>query len=281
MNDFEKIKAASESRILIASHRGISGGNIPPNTLEAFEAGMRSGADIIECDVQKLADGTLVMFHPWTERESTSMKPGEIGKLTYEELMNHKYYNICKCRTQYGFYTLDEALEYMKGRCYINLDKCWECLPDIMKVVRRHKIEEQILLKSDPEERYLAEVEELAPDVNYMPVYRGKDIWTENILSRNINFFGAELVYEEPDNILSSDEYIEKMHKLGKKLWINAIVFDHKRVLAGGHTDDLAMIGDPDGNWGWMADKGYDIIQTDWPSQLRNYLEKSGKYNKK
>ena len=77
------------------------------------------------------------------------------------------------------------------------------------------------------------------------------------------------------------NEYIEKMHKLGKKLWINAIVFDHKRVLAGGHTVVLAMIENPDDHWGWMADKKYDIIQTDWPAQLRYYLEKSGKYNKK
>lgn len=51
-------------------------------------------------------------------------------------------------------YSLDDTLEFLKGRCYINLDKCWTCLPEIMKTVRRHKIEEQILLKSDPKEKY-------------------------------------------------------------------------------------------------------------------------------
>ena len=32
-------------------------------------------------------------------------------------------------------------------------------------------------------------------------------------------------------------------------------------------------MGDPDNGWGWIADKGFDIIQTDWSLPLRQYLD--------
>lgn len=33
----------------------------------------------------------------------------------------------------------------------------------------------------------------------------------------------------------------------------------------------------PKKGWGWLADRGYDIIQTDWTLALKTYLEKTGR----
>ena len=30
--------------------------------------------------------------------------------------------------------------------------------------------------------------------------------------------------------------------------------------------------------WGWLASKGYDLIQTDWPLMLINYLKETNRY---
>lgn len=38
-------------QMLIAAHRGIAGGNIPCNTIAAFDAALYQGADMIELDV--------------------------------------------------------------------------------------------------------------------------------------------------------------------------------------------------------------------------------------
>ena len=43
---------------------GVCGGNIPGNTLEAFEAALAQGAGVIELDVSQSADGELFVFHP-------------------------------------------------------------------------------------------------------------------------------------------------------------------------------------------------------------------------
>ena len=55
--------SASESDDVInAAHRGASQ-STPENTLAAFRAGTEQGADLIEIDVQRSADGELVVIH--------------------------------------------------------------------------------------------------------------------------------------------------------------------------------------------------------------------------
>jgi glycerophosphoryl diester phosphodiesterase len=47
---------------LVIAHRGASA-YAPENTLAAFELAVRQGADMLELDVQRSADGVLVVFH--------------------------------------------------------------------------------------------------------------------------------------------------------------------------------------------------------------------------
>lgn len=53
---------------LVIAHRGASA-YAPENTMPAFELAIRQGADMLELDVQRSADGVLVVFHDeYTER---------------------------------------------------------------------------------------------------------------------------------------------------------------------------------------------------------------------
>lgn len=47
---------------LVIAHRGASA-YAPENTMPAFELAVRQGADMLELDVQRSADGVLVIFH--------------------------------------------------------------------------------------------------------------------------------------------------------------------------------------------------------------------------
>ena len=38
------------------------------------------------------------------------------------------------------------------------------------------------------------------------------------------------------------------------------------------------LLGDPDNGWGWLADQGDDILQTDWVTDCITYLKSAGKY---
>lgn len=54
----------------VTAHRGFSG-KFPENTLKAFEAGIKLGADWLECDVYKSSDGKLVVIHDRTTARTT------------------------------------------------------------------------------------------------------------------------------------------------------------------------------------------------------------------
>jgi glycerophosphoryl diester phosphodiesterase len=58
---------------LICAHRGASA-QLPDNSLVAFEAAIAAGADMIEADVRRLADNTLVLSHDPAPAGSTPVR---------------------------------------------------------------------------------------------------------------------------------------------------------------------------------------------------------------
>lgn len=51
-------------RVEIAAHRGYHVGNAPyENTIDAFRRAIQVGADLIETDIRRTADGVLVLYH--------------------------------------------------------------------------------------------------------------------------------------------------------------------------------------------------------------------------
>ena len=259
------------SRTLITAHRGVWGGNIPGNTLASFEIALRQGADMIELDVSNSSDGELFVFHPGMEHVFLH-SDRELPDMTASEIRELRFRNSDSTPTQFGINTFDEALEALKGRCYINVDKFWNNVDAIVKAIRRHNMMDQILVKTRPDENVYRYLEENAPDVNYMVILKDHDDQSEQLLKRKLHYAGAEVLFANEESELASSAYVERMHKAGLLVWVNAIVYNHKTVLTAGHNDDISVVGRMDEGWGWLLDKGYDIIQTDWPMMLKAYI---------
>ena len=278
--EFDLRKTAREKIILVA-HRGVSGGNIPCNTLPAYEGALAQGADMIEIDVTMSKDGQLFIFHPGMESAHLN-RQCRIQDMTAEEVRGLRFVNQDNAITQFGLNTLDEILEAFKGRCYINCDKFWDYPRQISDRIRAHGMMEQILVKTAPRQEMFDIIETYAPDVQYMVMVRenGESVHRE-LLSRNINYMGQEILFETEDSPMCSESYLDMLRKNNILSWANSIVYDYKAVIAAGHNDDRAICGDPDGSWGWLADKGFDFIQTDWPLMVKMYLEGKGKLYRK
>jgi glycerophosphoryl diester phosphodiesterase len=67
---------------LVIAHRG-SHERVPENTLEAFAAAAEHGAEMIEFDVRRTADGALAVFH------DPEIARTPLNRLTLEELRQH------------------------------------------------------------------------------------------------------------------------------------------------------------------------------------------------
>lgn len=273
-------EARQKRGVLIAAHRGVAAGNIPFNTMKAFDAALYQGADILETDITASGDGELFIFHPKQEINHLNLDI-HIEKMTAEEVKKLRYVNFDNEDTEYALPTLDDFLETYKNRCLINLDHAWDDLPQVIEKVRRHGMEEQILMKAPAKLKFAQMMEELAPNMMFMPILKQKDELSEQLEKMNINFVGSELVFADENSPLIQDEYLELQHKKGRLLWANAILYSYKAQLSAGHTDDIAVAGDPDYGWGWLIDKGFDIIQTDWVMPLHSYISNKNKGGEK
>lgn len=261
-----------QKKPLLAAHRGVCGANIPCNTLAAYAIALQQGADIIELDVSKSLDGELFAFHPGME--PVYLKCGKmISEMTAKEVREVPLLNQDEVPTHYRVPTLEEALAFLKDKAYINVDKFWTDVGGITACIRRAGVERQAIVKTYLEEDALREVEKFAPDLMFMPMVRHKDESTEMLLKRNINLIGNEVLFDRETDEVISDAYIAEMHRNGLLIWANAIVYNEKDVISAGHTDDVSLTEDPDLGWGWLIRKKVDIIQTDWPLMLKQYID--------
>lgn len=267
----------SKENIIIVAHRGACGGNIPCNTLASYEIALKQGADMIEVDVSCSKDGKLFLFHPGMEKAHLN-KLIWLKMMPFDKISKLKYVNFDNTKTQFGISSFDDFLEQFKGRCYINIDKFWDNPEKIYKTIKRHNMTDQMLVKSKISDKVISVLENLCPELPFIPIVSESHPMHKELMNKNINYIGAEVLFEKDDSPLAGNEFIDMMHNDGKLVWVNSIIYDYCRQLSGGHSDDSALTVSEDFGWGWLADREFDFIQTDWTMMLVDYLKRTGKY---
>ncbi len=267
---FENRKAKG-SPFLVA-HRGVCGANIPCNSIAAYKIALSQGADVVEIDVSKSKDGKFYVFHPGMEHVFLKSKP--LWELDSSEIDKLYLLNQDSVETSYRVPTLEEVLLLLKDKVYINVDKFWTDVEGISRVIRKCGVEKQVIVKTYVDDKALEAVTKYAPDFMFMPLVWHRDDVTEKLLKNGVNVIGAEALFPNESDDCASDEYIKKMHDRGLLVWANSIIYNEKDVISAHHTDDISLTENPDLGWGWLIDKGFDFIQTDWLLMIKSYIEK-------
>lgn len=267
------ILKAAQSRVLIAAHRGAAGGNIPCNSMPAFKAALAQGADIIELDISRSSDGILYVYHPGTE-PIFLLSDTLISEMTHDQVEKLRLVNQDNTPTEWGVERLETVLSFLRGKCFINLDKFWTCPEEIASVVRKLGMQDQVLIKTSNTEADFRRVEQTAWDIPYIVIARDRDDFTDELLRRRIRYIGVEALFDSDDAPIAQKAYTESMREKNLVTWANGIVYDYKAILSAGHTDDISVSENPDLGWGWLADRGFRIIQTDWTLALDRYLSR-------
>ena len=260
----------NQKKVLIAAHRGSSGGNIMENTPRSTVVALRQKADIIEMDVARDLDGNYFIVHDGMEfrlfadgKNITQMTGSETGKLVFYNS------NRVECGKPIS---LDDMLDDLKQRgCLINVDRCWRYWDHVLPVFARHDMADQLLFKSSVERKYLDWFKAYGGDMMYMPIIYSMEEW-ELVKSYDINLVGAEIIFDTEDHPLANPEFLAQMKADGQFCWGNAITLGGQFNLSAWHDDDNALLQNPDDNWGWLVKQGFNVIQTDWPLLLHEYL---------
>lgn len=162
----------------ILAHRG-SAGTHPENTMEAFIAAEKAGADGIELDVQLTADGEIVVIHDLTVDRTTNGS-GYVKDFTFEQLRKLKanFHSTHFFKKAARIPSLREVFEWLEGNgliCNVELKnnvKAYKGLEEkVIGLVREFCLERRVIISSF-NHNSLVHCIQLAPDIQTAPLYK-------------------------------------------------------------------------------------------------------------
>lgn len=268
----------SKDYVLVAAHRG-DWKDQPENSIGALDGALREGADIIEIDVQKTKDNVLVLMHDQTIDRMTTGH-GLVSELSWKELKEVFLKRENGVATKQHIPTLEEFMSHLRGKpILVDLDKCWSMIPEVYAILKKTGTVDQGLFKGHSSIQALRDQEGTIIDsLHYIPMvdpdnFVNKEISESKGMTYVNDFISAynPIAFElnfptETSGILSF--VVPELKKKGISVWMNSLWGS----LCADHDDDFS-IENPDKTWGWLIEKGADVIQTDNPSELLAYLK--------
>ncbi|WP_027038410.1 glycerophosphodiester phosphodiesterase family protein [Mesorhizobium ciceri] len=287
--------------VMVAAHRAGSmqaGKTLyAENSIAAVEGSIAMGAEIVEVDIRRSKDGEFVVMHDsWLDRTTTCK--GEVVKYTLAELKT--------CRlvvegtgavTNETVSTLREMLMATRDRILINLDNKLDVgdLSGMIAVARDLGMAEQVIVKenlwnSQRISAVKAAMGAIGGGFQFMPII-ADDAVRDAGFARTVDHAfspraielinwraGADTLTEAGGPLFST-----RMRAAAVRgnwhIWADTYAIANKPggFLAGGRGDELAVQASlPREAWGFWADRGATIIQTDEPKAAIGWLAANG-----
>ncbi|WBL24907.1 glycerophosphodiester phosphodiesterase family protein [Zunongwangia sp. HGR-M22] len=258
----ENLFDPSPTVILVAAHRGMHT-NFPENSLQSIEDAIVHNIDIVEVDVRLTKDGIPILIHD-RKVDRTTTGSGKVKNLTYQEICELSLLDKDGTPTEFKVPSLAEALNFGKNQIVFDID---------LKVKSRHI-------------KKVAQVIEDCKAVNSVFFYESRYAVMRKIVkylpsamrmtkvNPNRRAIKRAMVSVNPDIIhLGNSEsqreslFIEKMQKKYRKpVFANAL----------GKLDESLEVS-PD-TLNYFINKKINIIQTDKPDVVLEYLKTNGKH---
>lgn len=276
--------ADADTGIMVVAHRGCHNPAprhglpaAPENSLTALDHCLRIGADMMETDVRRTADGYLVVMHDETVDRTTN-GTGKVAEMTLAEIrrlrLRQNLGGPMAVVTDQHVLTLEELLAVSKGRMVLNLDVKDASFPETVAEVLRNGAQRDVLLKSEVgiASPPMASTPPYAA-VPFMPILGnaagGADLGAiaarQRVNARPVAFELPHMVASQLPAIVATSRAMRirlLMNTLGEGFLPDA----------GGDVDGLR---DPDRVWGGLFRRGVSIFQTDEPEALLAYRDET------
>ncbi len=268
-----QLENSNDKNIMVIAHRG-DWRNAPENSIQAIENCIKMGVDMVEIDIRKTKDNKLILLHD-DSLERTTTGIGFVSDWTLDSLKTLYLKNDKGTITLHKIPTLKEALLASKNKILVNLDKCYDYFDEAYEIIQETGTAKQVVIKG-----YNKSIEDVKSDLGnklnsivYMPIINlDKQADALKIIKRHqtsIKPKAIEIVFSvDTSSVLNNFSEIKKN---GSKVWVNSLWKD----LNAGHDDDVALKY-TDSIYGWYVKKGINMIQTDRPELLLNYLRSKG-----
>jgi glycerophosphoryl diester phosphodiesterase len=272
--------ADANGGIMVVAHRGCHNPAprhglpaAPENSLTALDHCLRIGADMMETDVRRTADGYLVIIHDDTVDRTTN-GTGKVAEMTLAQMrqlrLRQNLGGPTAAVTDQRVLTLDELLSAAKGRIILNLDVKDASFPETVAAVLRGNAQQDVILKSEVGigSPAMAATPPYA-QVSFMPIL-GNAAGSADLgaIAMRQLANARPVAFELPHMTASQlPAIVAVAESSGVRLLMNTLG-EGFLAEAGG---DVEALRDPARVWGEMFRQGVTVFQTDEPEALLAY----------
>jgi glycerophosphoryl diester phosphodiesterase len=144
--DLKELLSYGTDRVpLVSAHRGGARKDFPENCIATFENTLRFTHALLEVDPRYTKDGAIVLMHDAT-LERTTTGEGNVADYTLAQLKELRLKDTEGNLTNYRIPTLDEALEWAKGRTVLVLDQKTVPMEARVKKIQEHQAQAHALV---------------------------------------------------------------------------------------------------------------------------------------
>ncbi|MFT3826390.1 MAG: glycerophosphodiester phosphodiesterase family protein [Chitinophagaceae bacterium] len=126
-----------KGKTIISGHRGGYLTGYPENVIETFEYVLKNTPAFFEIDPRLTKDSVIVLLHDATLDRTTTGK-GKLSDYTWEQVKQLRLKDKDGNVTPYRISTLQEAIDWARGKTVLNLDKKDVPLPMTAEIIRKN-----------------------------------------------------------------------------------------------------------------------------------------------
>lgn len=264
----------ADGPVMVVAHRACWRATAE-NSLAAVQACIAMGVDMIEIDVQRSADGALVVIHDRTVDRTTNGQ-GKVADKTLAELQQLRLKAFAGGAeaplTEASIPTLKEVLLAAKGKLLINLDAKDDVRDEAYHLAAELGMADAILIKMGMTDSasWLQDPPAFWQNSHFMPIIRSRsgDLLAQLEQTKATQPVAYEVIYDDL-NVLG--QVCARAASYQQRCWVNTLW----ESLSPGRTDAIALHR-PDHVWGALIGHGVSMIQTDRPQLLLDYLHANG-----
>jgi glycerophosphoryl diester phosphodiesterase len=234
--------------ISVIAHRGYSG-KYPENTLLAFEKAIEIGADYIELDVHRSADGKILVIHDaWTARVGDSSINVETAK--WEDIQK------ISLKMDQKIPLLEDVFKLCKGKIGVQIEiKQPGLAKDVYELIMKYNMKKEVFISSFKHSN-LSEMKKMDPEIPIATLEPSTKGWFSALFSQsafiqNAKKFQADAIH--PFYRMISKKLVKWAKENNVK--INAWTVDSPQV------------------WDKLIEKGVSGIITNQPENLIAHLK--------
>ncbi|WP_345208665.1 glycerophosphodiester phosphodiesterase family protein [Chryseobacterium ginsengisoli] len=260
-----------DNKVMVVAHRG-DWREAPENSVWAVKKAIEKGIDMAEIDLAMTKDSVLILMHDNTIDRTTTGK-GKPSDFTLAEIKKLHLRDGLGVETQMQVPTLQEILDVSEGKILLNLDKGFDYIKQVYPLVKKRNMLDQILFKGhESYTEFNQKYGDIKNEIHYMPIIKlGNDEDLKKISEyiKNYKIYGFEFTIGSTEKDLIN---FKEIRDKKMKIWVNSLWPHHN----AGNNDDLVL--ENPNVYDWYINKGVNIIQTDRPKELINYLKNKKLY---